>query len=310
MKRFLLFLLTLVLVYLGVILGAKIVWACFFPKTLAKDFIPADVHTIVIGASHGECSWDDGIILGTKNLCSSGFTNLDAYYELKYCLDKCNSRIDTVILAQTITNYILYDDELFNKKSTIIYSEQRALLDYKLFFETYRSCPNYYKTQVGSARWIKSLLDCPYSKGFMPMYKNRMSDANYLDIDRIIMKTGGREGLTSEFLRDNYSLQIKWLKAISDLCYENGIVLTILCPPLFRIPDMISFNGFYHILCEVLPAETLVADYSRFPMPDSTYFSDPQHVGHKGAFYFSKQIAANGIEYHPVSYYLLHDTAN
>ena len=238
-------------------------------------------------------------------MCSSGFTNLDAYYELKYCLDKNDVSIDTVIFAQSIMNFIVYDDELYNMKSTIIYSEQLALLDYKQFFNTYRSCPNYYKTQIGSVRWIKSLLDSPYSKGFSPIFKNKMSNANYHDVEGIIARTGGRDGLTSGFIREHYSLQVKWLKAISDLCEENEIVLTVWCPPLYHIPEIISSDGFYSILSEVLPPETLIADYTSYPLPDSSYFADPRHLGYKGAQFLSSEVAEKGLAYVPLSSYNL-----
>ena len=308
MKRFLLFVFSLILTYFILVFGAKLIWAQYLPKSLNRDFIPPDVHTIVIGASNGECSWDDSIITWTKNLCSSGFTNLDAYYELQYCLDYNTVRIDTVILCQSLLNFLLYEDEYFYDKKTIIGSEPRALLDYEKFYETYRNCADYFKTQISSVRWIKSLLSNPYGKGFLHLQRNKMTPPDFSNIKNALMKYGDYDGFTSERIREHCSLQIDWLESIRDLCRDNGITLILYSAPVYRVSDMVNDGGYYKLLGEVLSEETLVADYSRFEMPGLLYYADPAHLNYKGAQLFSSHIASNGIDLHPISYYLSLDT--
>ena len=59
---------------------------------------------------------------------------------------------------------------------------------------------------------------------------------------------------------------------------------------------MASDKGYRQLLCSELGDSTLVADYSRFKVPDSTYFRDPEHLNTKGAQYFGEHIAREGLQ--------------
>ena len=300
MKKFIIFVVSMFLIYVIIVIGAKRIWGVYLPSHLKRNFVSEAIHTVVIGASNGECAWDDNIITGTKNYCSSGYTNLDTYYQLKYILDYNDTKIDTVIICQSLLNLLLYEDERYELKSTIIQSEPRALLDYSKFYATYRNSPNFYKTQVGSIRWIKSINSQPFSNGFLNLHRDKMKDANYGDIKVALEKVGGKDGLTADYIKEHCSLQVKWLEEIRNLCKEKNIVLTILCTPIYKIPDMIGENGYYNLLGKLFTKDLLIADYSRFEMPDSTYFGDPEHLNYEGAQIFSKDIAENGIRYVPL----------
>ena len=58
---------------------------------------------------------------------------------------------------------------------------------------------------------------------------------------------------------------------------------------------MIDDSGYRQLIRAELGDSALIADYSRFEFPDSTYYGDLEHLNSRGAKYFSNHIAREGL---------------
>ena len=59
---------------------------------------------------------------------------------------------------------------------------------------------------------------------------------------------------------------------------------------------MVSDKGYRQLICSELGDSTLVAEYTRFEVPDSTYYRDLEHLNTKGALYFGEHIVRDGLQ--------------
>ena len=57
-----------------------------------------------------------------------------------------------------------------------------------------------------------------------------------------------------------------------------------------------SDEGYRKLICSALGDSTLVAEYSRFVVPDSTYYGDLEHLNTKGAIYFAEHVVRDGLQ--------------
>ena len=110
------------------------------------------------------------------------------------------------------------------------------------------------------------------------------------------MREEGQDEISEQYIRDHYKYQVDFLREIGNYCRENHKVLIILSPPIYKIPDMIDDSGYRQLIRAELGDSALIADYSRFEFPDTTYYGDLEHLNFRGAEYFSKHIAKNGLE--------------
>lgn len=87
----------------------------------------------------------------------------------------------------------------------------------------------------------------------------------------------------------------QFMDPTSDL-YEFDSDFIVVFQSTHKIPDMIDDSGYRQLIRAELGDSALIADYSRFEFPDSTYYGDLEHLNFRGARYFSKHIAKNGLE--------------
>ena len=65
--------------------------------------------------------------------------------------------------------------------------------------------------------------------------------------------------------------------------------------PRIQQAQTTSHSGYRQLIRAELGDSALIADYSRFEFPDSTYYGDLEHLNSRGAKYFSNHIAREGL---------------
>lgn len=296
MKNFIINVTLFWLAFFLMIGAIRISWYQLYPHTLNKNFINKDIHSIVIGPSNGTFAWDDNIISNTKNLCAIGSSFGSCYQTLRWVTEYNDVKADTVILCASFSSFAYYQDSI---KTYLLRTERediRNILNYSTFYDHYKNKIEY---------WTYFFTSFPYvslkgvKPGFDRLDRNKLNDPKlYNAINEIKRNAGGTyESVTENYLRNNCTYQIDNLRQIKKYCDDHDYVLVVLSTPVFKIPDIVSDKGYYQLLCKELGDSTLVADYSRFEFPDSTYYADLEHVNHRGAKYFSEKIAREGLKF-------------
>lgn len=283
-----------------ILIGVRLVWIDHTVKTIPKNVLTGDIHTIVIGASNGECAWNDSILPRTRNLCYSGFTNAAIYNSLRWAVEYNDAPIDTVLLCINVPSLLYFEDSIIGKSIWVHKEEQVSLFDYPSFFDTYRRFPDYWKLITNlDFLWVPEKTT-PYGE-YRSLIRNELNNPHLYDAARdAISRIGGKNGFTEEYIRNNCKIQVEFFQRIIRYCQDKQLVLHIICTPLYRVPDLIDDKGFYNFLSAELDKDSMIADYTRFPMPDSTYFGDLEHLNRKGARYFSESVKRNGLFFYHI----------
>ena len=279
----------------------RIVWILVTPHIMKRNVLDEEIHTVVLGGSVGMTDWNDSIIPNSKNLCTSAGTFGGALNNLKWATEFNENKPDTVILSAGLLSLVYFYDEvdlpfvLLKAKE-----EKRNVLTYPVFFDNYKPYLDY---------WKYILVSFPYNNfdafkgvegGFSAGNNNEINNpVAYDHINTVIerSKEYGDQGLLSEaYLMTHFNYQINNLRKIKEYCDAHLQTLIILNTPLYKIPDMVNDNGYRQLICSELGDSTLVAEYTRFDVPDSTYYRDLEHLNVKGALYFGEHIAREGLQ--------------
>ncbi len=268
---------------------------------MERNVLDKDIHTIVLGGSVGMSDWNDSIIPGSKNLCASAMTFGGALNNLKWATEYNEHKPDTVILTAGLLSLVYFYDEVDMRMVLLNWSEEkRNLLTYPVFFDNYKHLKDY---------WEYILVSFPYKYfdaykgiegGYVPDDGNEINNPIALNhINLVIERAKEYDGqglLSEEYLKTHFTYQLNNLRKIKEYCDAHQQTLIILNTPLYKIQDMVSDKGYRQLICSELGDSTLVAEYTRFEVPDSTYYRDLEHLNTKGALYFGEHIVRDGLQ--------------
>lgn len=300
MKRFLKFIGISCLFLIVILIGIRLLWINHTVRAYPVNVIPGDVHTIVIGASNGECAWNDSILPGTRNLCYSGYTHAAIYNSLRWAVEYNDAPVDTVLFCINVPSLIYFEDSIIGESTWVHKEEQVSFLDYPAFFSIYREFPDYWKL-ITNLDFLWAPERTTPGGEFRFLNRDKLNDPHSYDAVRsALSRIGGKDGFSEDYIRSHCTIQVAFFRKVIRYCRDKQLNLHILCTPLHNVPDMIGNKGFYDFLSAELDKSSMIADYSRFPLPDSTYFGDLEHLNHRGARYFSEHIAKNGLKLNPI----------
>ena len=273
---------------------AKAFWVTTAPSRLERNIIDQDVHTLVIGPSNGELAWNDSIIPHSLNLCNSGVSLGVSYNSLKWVMDYNDVQIDTVIVCAGFASFIYYQD----KKLPIPKSSEEifSILDYDDFLKFYSKKLSFWERSFTSLPmwWFASR---KLGGGYRYIDREKVNHPQSYDIINAIIKSyGGKYGVTEKNLLEKCSYQISYLRKIKEYCDDHNMTLIILSTPVYKYHEVLDDTGYRQLFRKVLGDSALIADYSRFHLPDLTYYGDLEHTNYKGARYFSNHIAKEGLK--------------
>ena len=279
----------------------RIAWILVTPRIMERNVLDKNIHTVVLGGSVGMTDWNDSIIHGSKNLCASAMTFGGALNNLIWATEYNENKPDTVILSAGLLSLVYFYDEV--DMSTVLLNwaeEKRNLLTYPTFFENYMPYKDY---------WEYILVSFPYKYfdafkkidgGFKAQDFNEINNPIAYDhINLVIERAKEYDGqgiLSEEYLKTHFTYQINNLRKIKEYCDAHGQTLIVFNTPTYKIPDIVSDEGYRKLICSELGDSTLVAEYSRFEVPDSTYYGDLEHLNTKGALYFAEHVVRNGLQ--------------
>lgn len=294
MRKFIRAFLICCLSFCFIMAALHIIWVKTAPQRMQRNFIPRDVHTVVLGPSNGACSWIDELIPHSKNYCALARSMNGCYNTLKWIVEYNVHQIDTVILCASLPAFLYQHGDL----GFSIYEEEVSLLDYADFFSYAKKSPDYWKsffTSFPYAYFHQSSFD----SGYFKVEWSKMNDPDlYRRVNEILdLVDSDKYGFTETVIRRECAAQVYYFEKIVSYCKQKEKILTILCPPVAKIPDLIDEKGYKSFILSELGDSSIIADYSRFALPDSTYYGDLMHLNHKGATVFSEDVAHNGLQY-------------
>ena len=279
----------------------RIAWILVTPRIMARNTLGKDIHTVVLGGSVGRAAWNDSIISGSKNLCGHAMTFGDALNNLKWATEYNENKPDTVILAAGLVSVAYFFDDVDVPEALLKRDEEkRNILNYSVFFNNYKHHFEY---------WEYILVSFPYKN--LEAYKGVEGDFSTQDHNEINHPLAFNQintaieraheydkqgNMSEEYLKTYFTYQLDNLHKIKEYCDAHQLTLIILNTPMYKILDMASDKGYRQLICSELGDSTLVADYSHFKVPDSTYYRDPEHLNIKGAQFFGEHIEKEGLE--------------
>ena len=202
MKDFLKLIFAFSLCYLLAICLLRILWIQAVPITIQKDIIRSDVHTVVIGASNGQFSWDDRIIQGTLNLCDASLSYAGAFNNLRWAIEYNENKIDTVILCASMVSMAYITDNDLQGQLDGCREERRNIFNYSNFFLQYRKYSWFWKYLFTRfpVKNFKSLFTI--DGRYVELERNEIGNSQiYSKINTIIDMYP--EGLTKDFFKNN-----------------------------------------------------------------------------------------------------------
>lgn len=279
----------------------RIAWILVTPRIMERNVLDKDIHTVVLGGSVGMTDWNDSIIPGSKNLCASAMTFGGALNNLKWATEFNENKPDTIILCVGLLSLVYFYDETDMSHFLLNTNEEkRNVLIYPVFFENYKHYSDYWKYILVSFPYKYFDAFKSIDGGFKAQDFNEINNPIAYDhINLVIERAKEYDGqgiLSEEYLKTHFIYQINNLRKIKEYCDAHGQTLIVFNTPTYKIPDMVSDKGYRKLICSELGDSTLVAEYSRFEVPDSTYYGDLEHLNTKGALYFGEHIAREGLK--------------
>lgn len=295
LKKFIFLFLTFCLLYMSMMAAAKAFWVTTAPDRLERNVIDSDVHTLVLGPSSGEHAWNDSIIPHSVNLCNSAVSLGVSYNSLKWVEDyNDNVHIDTVVLSIGFASFIYFQD----KKLPIPGASEEifSILDYKDFLKFYSKKLSFWENSFTSLpMWWFATRKLGGAYHYIEREKVNHPQS-YSIINALIESYGGKYGITEQKLYEMCSYEIHYLRKIKEYCDNHKMTLVVLCTPVYKYHELLDDTGYRQLIRKELGDSALIADYSRFKLPDLTYYGDLEHTNYKGARYFSNHIVKNGLK--------------
>ena len=279
----------------------RVAWILVTPHIMARNVIDKDIHTIVLGGSVGMADWNDSIIPGSKNLCASAMTFGGSLNNLKWATEYNENKPDTIILSAGLLSLVYFYDEvdlpfvLLNTKE-----EKRNVLNYPVFFENYKHLYDFWKYLLVSFPFDNfdayKGIDGGYEANDSNEINNPIADDHINLVIERAKEYDGQGILSEDYLKTNFVYQLNNLRKIKEYCDAHQQTLIIFNTPTYKISDMVSDKGYRQLIRSELGDSTLVAEYTSFEVPDSTYYRDLEQLNTKGALYFGEHIVREGLQ--------------
>ncbi len=242
--------------------------------------IPQAKHILVLGASHIERGFDDGLSKEAYNYDLSSERYMFTYLKLNKMLQD-NPQIDTIILQCAPTDLWEHTDDkyfveneqlmfvplylmLLNKEELNIYKDE-PLRTFSIFFKSLAN-PKYY-------------IEGEYRKllgGYIgESLNNKTLDTTTVKPEPIVGEYG-------------HLVNYKYLHKIVKLCKVKGIKLYFIYCPVYH-PEYFYDQDFYYKALKNEFSDVELLDYSNFPiLYDEMY--DAHHLNHKGAQHLTREL--------------------
>lgn len=255
------------------------------------DFrIAENRNVLLVGNSMGENGLNDSVITNWKNVCRGSDMYFTSYPMLKKCLE-ANPNIDTVVITAGIPAFDVFNDKYVSVQKLRLWRSRVAFFDREELKDMF-TVPDY-------STFITFMLsddrNSYFSKPELGAYQYLPESPNTFTKDSIEKSNRGYYNPTYSDFTEGYSLQIKYLKKIISLCKQKRVTCVLMSFPIYEINRWYGTDGYMKLL-STLDNNILIADYSRFNLPDKSYFIDINHLNYKGALYLSHDIMKKGLK--------------
>lgn len=267
-------------------------------NTYGKDSlrVPDDCHTIIVGNSIAVCAFNDTILSPWKNIARFG----KYYIETDPVLDRTlniNDQIDTVLLVAGVPAFKYLLDQGFRSRILphIMYFGRNFLLDSELFKLNLRSNPNFLIFLLTNG--MENLIENPQLLGVY-----RAQEGHRLQTDTAggikkyeeMLRQRGKLSYSKEEILPTHKYQFQGIKKLINTCKRHGVECILVNPPLYNYDHYISDDGYKDLL-RSLGDSLLIADYSSFQFPDTSFYCEVNHLHYSGSVYFSSHIKKEGL---------------
>ena len=266
--------------------------------------IDPSCHTIAIGNSTIETSINDSILTSWKNCAESGQPFISIYAKL-YNILNTNGQIDTVLLSTTPIDFMEFEPnltkaQLINLRVHIVNAPVELYEDLPAipFIEAFLSLPSYLQSTF-PIRAIGNYIYIERNRLNTHIQRTRKAFAKYKD---------NKLCLSKEDMEHTHPLQIKWFKKIINLCKEHNTQLVLFNAPMYNLDEFYCREDYFDLLSTFSDNDLLIADYSEFQFPDTSYMGDIIHLNHKGADYFSNHLKKHGLHTETLKEYVSQHT--
>jgi hypothetical protein len=271
---------------MAVLVGGLFIGTGWLYRSVQPLALPADVHSVVMGHSHTECSFVDSLAPGYVNLAQSGESYFYSYQKLKGLVAD-NPHLETVFLEFTNNQIdVGMDDWIWSNK----YLEYRmpmyaAYLSWKDHLVLVRRNPacfmaagiasikeNIVKRLEGGGAPTKTF------GGYLGLEKALGSDTARFEAVGL-----GKSDVASEISETN----LVYLKRIHELCEVRNIQLVFLRSPQHKT-YVLTNEAQYQGIREERFGSIPYYDFGRMALPDSL-FADLEHLNAAGSRTFTRR---------------------
>lgn len=254
--------------------------------------IEPSCHTIAIGTSTIWTSINDSILTSWKN-CSEGGQPFISIYAKLYNILKTNRQIDTVLLSTEPIDFLRLEPDLTSRKK-MDYLKVHIVNAPSELYEDLPSIP-LIKIFTTLPSTLISLSPICAAGNYKYLKRNKLNLEIQLTKKEFAKYKDNKFCLSKEDIERTSPLQIKWLKKIINLCKEYNTQLVLFNAPTYNLDEFYCLEGYFDLLSTFSDNDLLIADYSEFQFPDTSYMADIIHLNHKGADYFSNHLKKYGL---------------
>lgn len=298
MKKFLITILAVAVVSLAVLLGTYY-FGMYKIKKAWNFKLEPEQKTLVVGNSSAEAAVDDAILDTWANRCKSGEYYLQSISVMREFLN-ANEQIDTVLITAGVPTLFGYTDAEFAKSKIDFFNTFMSVVSIANAEELkeYENADKfkYFRLTAG----YNLLMGEQRTRGFIKINRRKLAQAS-AERERIAREQGTAFPL--EQITDSASMQVRILYRMINDCMERGVECVLLTTPLYHNEDYFDKDGYIEFVSTLDP-RVLVADYSNFQFPDTSYYADVIHVNAKGGEYFSNYIKEHGLNAVPLRDYV------
>ena len=311
MKRFILHIVTVLLIAATILLGFT--WYTASSIKRVDYTLPDTVHIIAIGPSTTGCALTEQSLHGFRNISRNGTSLPYLIPWLPRLLDD-NQQIDTVLINFGRFHVFMGSDPKNQSLQSI-----RDLMCFMYYdfeatdWDALARNPNFYGALLNPNFFERALvLKARHLTDFGFRY-NRL-ERNYLhkvDAEGGILsyeKQKAEHGgniYTKEWITKNRFEKDYWARRAVAICRERNVVPIFFFTPLYQYDRWVEPQAFYEYM-STFDDDILIADYEDFQFPDDSYYGDVHHLNYHGAEYFTSHLARNGSEAKPLRQWL-HD---
>ena len=254
--------------------------------------INPEIYLVFAGNSTVECSVDDRLIDHSINIAQAGEAYLYSYAKIKALLE-ANAHIRNVFISYSYADLLIEKEETWVLGDNFIVEKiqnYHYLLDKHERLFLIRSNPTAYLSGVAKSV-IKSFETVARSFGTEGPANSIPNFGGYkrLERDKLPVDPGLETG-SDEIVKQS-TIQIRYLRMISELCQQYSVELILLNPPKHKSYNANVNPEIRQLWMDVrssLPSDSLL-DLSGFLMPDSCY-GDLSHLNYRGAAVFSRHL--------------------